>query len=145
MKLIAICAIAVLIPAPVNAQQYEGCWMINPAGQYVNLSSICDAPQTLYDQTIKTPSIPTPEIRYEDVSTADPVSLGDFSASKYCDWREAGGRSREESREYANRELVSYLFNTYGPDGASQIINSIGSQIATQQSSAIQEKCPNDA
>lgn len=114
--------------------------MINSSGRYVNLGSMCPQPQPFTPVGAVTSSA-----QYKDPATADPASIAAYSAGKYCDWREAGGRSREEARDHATSELTSYLFSVYGPDGASQIIDRLGSEITAQESAAIKRMCPGDA
>jgi hypothetical protein len=128
---------AIGLSTPAVGQEYQGCFMINGVGRVIRLNDMCPQAQPLNPSTVSSSS--------KDPSTVDPGALADYYASKYCDWREAGGRSREESKQHAADELSAFVRGVYGTAAAVQIFEQRGTEIFMQVDTAIQGRCPNEA
>ncbi len=77
----------------------------------------------------------------------DEKTLGGLAytyAHQYCDWREAGGRSRDESKSNALRKLTDTIIMLYGTDRANQVVDKLDINFFQTTDRLIQQICPKD-
>ncbi|WP_194144606.1 hypothetical protein [Nostoc sp. LEGE 12447] len=132
-----------LTAGSANAQEVPLCFIESSQGGLIDLGAMCGVkPTTLKSQTVsqsqpqkKSPS----QITQEDLG-----GFAAFYANKYCDWREAGGRSREESEKNASNKLIDLIVTLYGIDGAEQISPHLDVNFYQTADKMIERKCPKD-
>lgn len=133
-----------LIPTKSVAQFALYCYMVNEQGKTVDLGSLCG---------VKHPSTPIASAPMQPqklipVTEAAPVTkrtMDGFAyiyAEQYCDWREAGGRSRKESEASALKELTNKIILVYGADGASEVVNRMDADFFNTTDRLINNICP---
>jgi hypothetical protein len=120
-----------------TAQEYQGCWMVNPAGRFVSLSALCPQPAPLPSVSAQNS---TPQL-----TDAEIPRLATYYAEKYCDYRETGVRSRDESRQYASDETDEFMELLWGTTQTTDFVVRSWGRVLDAADAEVQRICPGDA
>ena len=150
--LLSILSTSALISTKSLAQEASYCFMVNNEGKFINLDLMCGvskpaAPTSSTSPTVLTSTISVqPQVQKNAPEiTQEKLDVFAYSyAQAYCDWREAGGRSREESKSHATKELTNTIIQVFGIDGESRVLDKLDINFFKKTGKFIQDICPKD-
>lgn len=116
LLLSALFGVAIVIPTSANAQEYQGCFLINGDNRVVDLNYMCPEPITVEQASAtRTASELTPEQVAEGMSAA-----AILYADTFCEAR-AQDLTRRQSENAASRVVSAYMVSNALPvDGITQ-------------------------
>ncbi|QLE54524.1 hypothetical protein [Nostoc sp. TCL26-01] len=145
ISLISIATILSPMSQRAVGEDIPYCFMEDSQGNLINLNGMCGVSSINKQSTIAPSPISQFQPQKKPSVQITQEKLGGFAyiyAEQYCDWREAGGRSRNESKNSAIKKLTDMIIQLYGVDGANQVVDRLDVNFFKTTDRLIQQICP---